>query len=121
MPSKNPPGIALGCNDLRCFLTDVFRQTTRGRRQLLQRHVILIIQIALSIAGSGPSSVFGECISCVVFLQLGYQPKDEAVELHVRHGQCRLTAYQQSRRRIGCQAIEIRIVQYFDSFFRFLQ
>jgi hypothetical protein len=26
------------------------------------------------------------------FLQLGYQPKDEAVEFHVRHGQCRLAA-----------------------------
>jgi adenylate cyclase len=54
--------------------TDIFRQTTRGPRQLLQRHVILVIQIALSIAGSGPSSVFGERLSCLVFLQLGYQP-----------------------------------------------
>jgi adenylate cyclase len=60
IPSKDSLGIAVGCNHLRCFLADVFGQTARGRRQFLQRHVILVVQIALSIAGSGPPGVFGE-------------------------------------------------------------
>src|SRR5664279_3347680 len=44
MPSKNSFGIALRCNDLGSLLTHVLRQTTLGRRQLVQRHVILVHQ-----------------------------------------------------------------------------
>ena len=87
----------------------------------MQRYVLLACQIALSIALSAPSFEFGERVSRLVLLQLGDQSEHVFIELHLRDGQCGIAADQRAGSRIGGEAIEIRIVQYFDAFLGFLQ
>ena len=114
-------GIALGGDDLGRLLTDIFRQAALGRRKLLQRHVVLARQTALSIAFPAPSLVFGVGLFGVVLFKFGYQSEGVTIEFRLGDGQCWVAAYQDPGGGIGRQAIEIRIGQYLDSFFRLLQ
>src|ERR1700741_4970541 len=64
------PGIALGGGDLRQLLLDEVVQTGLRRFQFVQRHIILVVEIAEAIAGAGPPGVFGERALGLVLLEL---------------------------------------------------
>jgi len=117
MPSKKPAW------DRPCpqFISAVFWRMLRSRHpaddEFLQRHVILVARSHFD-RGSGPP---GYSLTRLLprLLQLGLSPHDGALSSMSAMASA-ARAYHQSA-VVWLPAIEIRIVQYFDSFFRFLQ
>ena len=99
----------------------MLRQASFGGRQLVQRHVILVRQVALAVALPAPSRVFGERGFGLVTFQLGDEREHVAGEFGLGIGQRGVAANQQPGGAVGGQAIEIRINQNRYSLFGFLQ
>jgi len=85
--SENLFRVTLGGRDVGNLLREIIRQAAFRRCQILQRHVVLFLKASFAVTITAPSLEFGERLACLVFVQLGDQRHDKAVEFGFRQRQ----------------------------------